>query len=203
MTGGSYSFSLIQSSQPTRKFCNTGDNYMYTHLLARSLILFTITLVFGLIYLPASAEKIKSERTSEITRQDPSQNPHSFTGTWIVQTQTTNCSGTPLENFSKFVSINAGGTAQEMSNSVPPSERTVSFGVWQHLDHRNFVYAQRFFRFPSGTFAGTVQAKWSVLLADDGQSYTGEGAIQILLPNGTVVANVCGTETGTRMVIPD
>jgi hypothetical protein len=181
----------------------TGENYMYTHLSARILVLFTITLVFGLIHLPASAEEIKSDRTGELTWQDPGQNPHSFTGTWIVQTQITDCSGTTLENFSKFVSINAGGTAQEMSNSVPPSQRTVSFGVWQHLDHRNFVYASRFFRFPSGTFAGTVQAKWSVFLAEDSQSYTGEGAIQILLPNGTVVANRCGTETGTRMVIPD
>lgn len=176
---------------------------MYAHLLARSLVLFTITLVFGLIYLPARGEEIKSEHTGEITWQDPGQNPHSFTGTWIVQTQITNCSGTTLENFSKFISINAGGTAQEMSNSVPPSLRTVGFGVWQHLDHRNFVYALRFFRFPTGTFAGTVQAKWSVELAEDGQSYTAEGAIQIALPNGTVVANLCGTETGTRMVIPD
>jgi hypothetical protein len=187
-----------------RKIRKTGDNYMYAHLSARSLVLFTITLVFGLIYLPARAEEIKSEHTGEITRQDPGQNPHSFTGTWIVQTQITNCSGATLENFSKLLSINAGGTAQEMSNSLPPSQRTTAFGVWQHSDHTNFVYALRFFRFtPTGTFANTAQAKWSVVLAEDGQSYTAGGAIQIALPNGTVVANLCGTETGTRMVISD
>ena len=189
---------LIHSSQPT-----TGDNYMYAHLLARSLVLVTIALVFGLINLPARAEELKSEPAGEITWQDPGQNPHSFSGTWIVQTQITDCSGTTLESFSKFLSINAGGTAQEMSNSVPPSQRTVGFGIWQHLDHNNFVYALRFFRFPSGTFAGTVHAKWSVVLAEDGQSYTAEGAIQIVAPNGVVVANRCGTETGTRMVVPD
>jgi hypothetical protein len=187
-----------------REIRKTGDNYMYAHLSSRRLVLFTITLVFGLLYLSASAEEIKSEHTGEISQQDPGQNPHSFTGTWIVQTQITNCAGTTTENFSKFLSINAGGTAQEMSNSLPPSQRTTSFGVWEHLDHTNFVYALRFFRFsPTGTFISTVQAKWSVVLAEDGQSYTAEGAIQVTSPNGTVLANLCGTETGTRMVIPD
>jgi hypothetical protein len=176
---------------------------MYAHQLVRSLVLFTIMIVAGLIFLPARAEEIKSEHTGEITSQDPGQNPHSFTGTWIVQTQITDCFGNPTENFSKFLSINAGGTAQEMSNSVPPSQRTTSFGVWQHLDHTNFVYALRFFRFsPTGTFINTVQAKWSVVLAEDGQSYTAGAAIRIVLPDGTVL-NRCGTETGTRMVIPD
>ena len=176
---------------------------MYAHLLARSLVLFIIILVVGLIFLPARAEEMKSEDTGEITRQDPGQNPHSFIGTWIVQTQITNCSGIPTSNFSKFLSINAGGTAQEMSNSLPPSQRTTGFGVWQHSDHTNFVYALRFFRFsPTGTFINTVQAKWSVVLAEDGDSYTGVATIRIVLPDGTVL-NRCGTETGTRMVIPD
>jgi len=176
---------------------------MYAHLSARSLALVTVTLIFGLIVLPARAEEIKSDPIVEITRQVPGQNPHSFTGTWIVQTQITDCFGNPTENFSKFVSINAGGTAQENSNSVPPSQRTTGFGVWQHLDHTNFVYALRFFRFsPTGTFINTVQAKWSVVLAEDGESYTGVAAIRIVLPDGTIL-NRCGTETGTRMLIPD
>lgn len=176
---------------------------MYAHLSARILALFAITLLCGLIYLPARGDEITSKGTGEIN-QGPGQNPHSFAGTWIVQTQITNCSGTTLESFSKFLSINAGGTAQEMSNSIPPSQRTTAFGVWQHSDHTNFVYALRFFRFtPTGIFASGVQAKWSVLLADDAQSYTAAGAIQISLPNGTVVQNLCGVETGARMVIPD
>ena len=176
---------------------------MYANLLARSLVLFTITLVFGLIYLPASAEEINSGHTGEISWQDPGQNPHSFIGTWIVQTQITNCSGMTLQNFSKLLSINAGGTAQEVSNSLPPSQRTTGFGVWQHSDHANFVYALRFFRFtPTGTFASTNHAKWSVVLDGD-DSYTAEATIQVLLPDGTVAMNLCGTETGTRMMIPD
>lgn len=176
---------------------------MHAHVTGRTLVLFTTMLIIGLVYIPAGGQDIKSESNSSISGL-PGKNPHSFIGTWIVQTQITNCSGVVTENFSKFVSIHAGGTANEMSNSLPPSQRTTAFGVWQPLYQRNFVYALRFFRFtPTGTFASTVQAKWSVLMGEDGDSYTAEGAIQVFAPNGTVIATLCGTETGTRMVIPD
>jgi hypothetical protein len=176
---------------------------MYARLLTRSLLLFTITLVVGL-YLPARGQESKSELVGGLTFKDPGYNPHSFIGGWVVQTQITDCDVTTLENFSKFLLINDGGTAQEMSHSVPPSQRTPSFGVWEHLDQNNFVYVLRFFRFsPTGTFTGTAEAKWSVELAQDGQSYAAAGAIKIISTTGVVLATRCGTETGTRMVIPD
>jgi hypothetical protein len=172
---------------------------MKTHPIAKSLALFSALLIIGLLYIPVSGQAVNQ---SEVVQQLPGQNPHSFIGTWIVQTQITDCAGTPLENFSKFVSIQAGGTANEISNSLPPSQRTVAFGVWEHLQQGNFVYALRFFRFtPAGTFASTVHAKWSVLMDETGDSYTGEAIVQVIAPNGTVIATLCGTETGTRMLI--
>lgn len=132
----------------------------------------------------------------------PGQNPHSFIGTWIVQTQITNCFGTTLGNLSKLTSINASGTVQVASNSNP--WRTPAFGVWEHLHQSDFVYTMRFFQFtPDGTFAGTGQAKWSVLMGEDGNSYSAEGELQSVSPDGFVIANNCGAETGTRMVIPN
>jgi hypothetical protein len=169
---------------------------MYARLSAKTLVLFTTMLIAGSVSNP-----VKGQTES---RNLPAQNPQSLVGTWLVQTQITNCSGTNLESFSKMVSINAGGTAGEISNSLPPSQRTVAFGVWQHLDHNSFVYALRFFRFtPTGTFASIVEAKWSVSLDHSGDVYTGEGAIKVLSPTGVVIATLCGTETGTRMVIPE
>jgi hypothetical protein len=162
-------------------------------------ILLGVMLMVGLACVSANGQDIKSE----VVQRLPGQTPHSFIGTWNVHTQITNCAGVPLENFSKFLSIEAGGTVHEMSNSLPPSQRTVAFGVWEHSEQNNFVYALRFFRFtPTGTFSNIVQAKWSVLM-DDGDSYTADATIQVMLPNGTVVANLCGTETGTRMLIPN
>lgn len=177
---------------------------MYANVATRSLILFTSVLIIGLLYVPAGAQDIKFETKSVSLGQLPGANPHSLIGTWIVQAEITNCSGVVTESFSKLISIHAGGTANEISNSLPPSQRTTAFGVWQPLYQRNFVYALRFFRFtPAGTFASTVEAKWSVLVAEEGDSYTADGAIRVFAPNGTVIANLCGTETGTRFVIPD
>jgi hypothetical protein len=177
---------------------------MYANVATRSLILSTSLLIIGLLCVPAGAQDIKSGTKNVSFGQLPGANPHSLIGTWIVQTEITNCSGVVTENFSKFISIHAGGTANEISNSLPPSQRTTAFGVWQPLYQRNFVYALRFFRFtPTGTFASTVEAKWSVLVSEEGDSYTADGAIRVFAPNGTVIANLCGTETGTRFVIPD
>jgi hypothetical protein len=177
---------------------------MYIQFTHKSLVLLITMLIIGLVYIPASGQDISAEDKSGAFQHLPGQNPHAFIGTWIVQTQITNCSGVTLENFSKFVSINAGGTTNEISNSLPPSQRTVAFGVWQHLDQSNFVYALRFFRFtPTGTFASTVQAKWSVLMDETGDVYTAEASIQVVSPDGIVIANLCGTETGARMAIPN
>lgn len=169
---------------------------MQSHSTVRTLVLFTTMLITGFLCNPVNGQTE--------SRNLPTQNPQSLVGTWLVQTQITNCSGTPLESFSKIVSVNAGGTAGEISNSLPPSQRTVAFGVWQHLEHNSFVYALRFFRFtPTGTFASTVEAKWSVLMDQSNDVYTAEGAIKVSSPTGVVIATICGTETGTRMVIPE
>jgi hypothetical protein len=123
-----------------------------------------ISLLPAVSYIPTNGQDIKAQNQAEVLQQLPAQNPYSFIGAWNVQDQITNCAGTPVENFSKFVSIEGGGTVHEMSNSLPPSQRTVAFGVWEHLEQRNFVYALRFFRFtPTGSFSNIVQAKWECL----------------------------------------
>lgn len=40
-------------------------------------------------------------------------------------------------------------------------------------------------------------------MGDDGDSYIADATIQVMLPNGTVIANLCGSENGTRIVIPN
>ena len=152
----------------------------------------------------ASSQDIKLASGDDLFRAIPGENPHALIGTWLVTTQVAACPGAPpapTENFSKMVSANAGGTLSETSSST--LFRSVAFGVWEHLGQRDFVYAQRFFRFnPDGTVAGGVQAKWTVLMGEEGDAYTATGDIKITLPNGTVVATRCGTESGSRMVIP-
>ena len=176
---------------------------MYSRLAAKRLVLVIVAIAFGLICI-STGKRATTQGQPATSLQTPAKNPHSFIGTWVVQAQITDCAQTTLEDFTKFVSVHQGGTANEVSRSVPPSQRTVAFGVWEHLNQRNFVYALRFFRFtPAGTFANTVEAKWSVLMDESGDSYAADGAIKVRAPNGTVVASLCGVETGTRMTISE
>jgi hypothetical protein len=177
---------------------------MRTRITHLTLILSALSMIL-FASAGAGGQDLKLASGDDLFRAIPGENPHAFIGTWLVTTQVATCPGAPpapTENFSKMVSANAGGTLSETSSST--LFRSVAFGVWEHLGQRDFVYAQRFFRFNTdGTLAGGVQAKWSVLMGEDGDAYTATGDIRITLPNGTVVATRCGTETGTRMVIPE
>lgn len=123
-------------------------------------------------------------------------------GTWQTQTTIRNCqNGTVMENFSKFVSFNTGGTAQEVSS--PSLFRSAALGIWERNGWNSFRYLLRFFRFnPDGTPAGSARAIWEVEM-DNSNSYTAEATVQVIAPNGTVVATVCGLETATRLDLPN
>lgn len=158
-------------------------------------------LIALLLSFPVVGQERQSLETS-LAREIPGANPHAFVGTWTVQTTITNCMGVTLESFSKLVSANAGGTLQETSSST--LFRSTAMGLWEHRGQTDFVYALRFFRFNAdGTPAGSVRGKWTVTMAESGGSYTATGAIQIVAPNGTVVATPCGSEVGTAMSIPE
>jgi hypothetical protein len=123
-------------------------------------------------------------------------------GTWQAQTTIVNCqTGTVMENFSKFVSFNTGGTAQEVSSST--LFRSAALGIWERNGWDSFRYLLRFFRFnPDGTPAGSVRAVWEGEFTNS-NSYAAEATVQIIAPNGMVVATICGTETASRLELPD
>jgi hypothetical protein len=122
---------------------------------------------------------------------------------FAYQTQILNCqTGAVLQSFSKRTAIHMGGTANEASSSS--LFRTTSFGNWEHTGPNSFRYGLHAFRFNAdSTFAGTFRAVWNVSHDDINDTYTSVGAIEIRLPNGTVVANQCGTESATRLNLLD
>ena len=65
---------------------------------------------------------------------------------------------------------------------------------------RSYSAPFQFFSFnPDGTFAGTVKIARNILLAADANSYTSTVSVEILDPNGNVIATLCGTESATRL----
>ncbi len=155
--------------------------------------------VFGL------AQEVKEYNGDDVQAEVvPAENPHALIGTWTVQSSVTNCNGTTLQNFSKLASFNQGGTAVETSTGLPASQRTTALGVWDHSGRNAFRYAVQFFRFAAdGSFIGTTRAQWQVGMNQMSGSYTATASIQVVLPNGNVVATLCGLETGTRLTLPE
>ena len=95
--------------------------------------------------------------------------------------------------------FNQGGTLASTDNQ-PPSSRGPGSGTWENIGGRSYSAPFQVFSFnPDGTFAGTVKIARNILLAADANSYTSTVSVEILDPNGNMVATLCGTESATRL----
>ena len=111
----------------------------------------------------------------------------------------TNCHGVVIRTLEALQMFNQGGTLASTDNQ-PPSSRGAGFGTWENMGGRSYSAPFQFFQFnPDGTFAGTVRIARNILLAADANSYTSTVSVEILDPNGNVVATLCGTESATRL----
>ena len=177
---------------------------MNTHLfkLIRRLTFFVIALlVMGQIEV--GAQQVVASEDIKTAESLWGNGARALEGTWQTQATIRNCqTGTVMESFSKFVSFNMGGTAQETSSST--LFRSGALGIWQYNGGNSFRYLIRFFRFnPDGTTSGSVRAVWTVTIDEFSNTYEATANVQILAPNGNVVATACGSETATRLVFPD
>lgn len=156
------------------------------------------TILISVLLAVTSMGQDKGAEPATLLPTLPGANPLSLIGTWEVQATVTNCSGITLQQFSKLVSFNPGGTAIEVSTGAPPAARTTALGIWEHEGRNSFRYALKFFIFtPTGVHAATTNAKWFVTMGEFSNSYTAEGQIQVVPVSGPT-QNLCGTETGTR-----
>jgi hypothetical protein len=126
-------------------------------------------------------------------------------GTWIGQATITNCeTGDVLQNFSRLTSFDRSGNVLETSTGLTPAQRTPALGVWEHARRNSYEYGLRFFRFDvAGNYIGYTRAEWSVTVRKSGNSYHATALIDVFLPNGVVVAHLCGTEDATRFETND
>ena len=126
-------------------------------------------------------------------------------GSWMATTILSNCqTGQVLQTFPKLISFHMGGTANEASASNQGFLRTAGFGGWIYLTRDQFRYELRALRFNAdNTYAGPFRVVYDVTYDGITDTYAAEGTAQVILPNGTVVATLCTTETATRLVVPE
>ena len=126
-------------------------------------------------------------------------------GSWMTTTITSNCqTGQVLQTFPKLISFHMGGTANEASASNAGFLRTASFGEWKYLSDDQFRYELRALRFNAdNTYAGPLRVVYNVTYDRLTDTYAAEGISQVILPNGTVAATLCTTETATRVRVSE
>ena len=152
-----------------------------------SVAIFALALI-GQIWVPVQAQK---------------GNDNGLIGSWDVLVTARDCeTGAPIPFipvFPAMMTYDQGGTMQESDLGGPGIIRLQGHGVWRHQIGRQYSAAFRFLNFlPDRTFIGTNVVRSSVSVSLDGNEYTSTDTVEILDPNGGVVATGCATTIATR-----
>ena len=121
-------------------------------------------------------------------------------GLWTARVDVGPCAGGPRRQLRSQNLFNAGGTLNDVG-SVPPTERSVGFGLWA-FDPSEETYSIRmqFYRFlPTGEFDGVNDIRRESILSADGNSATEAVSVRVLNPDGTLRVELCGTSNATRV----
>ena len=124
-------------------------------------------------------------------------------GSWDVRVTARDCeTGNPIPFIPVFpaeMTYAQGGTMQETDLGGPGLVRLPGHGVWRHDIGRQYNAAFRFLNFtPDRIFVGTNVIRSSVSLSLGGNEYTSTDTLEILNPDGQVVATGCSTTAATR-----
>lgn len=101
--------------------------------------------------------------------------------------------------FEGLLTLNFGGTMAETSSGSAPGARGPGHGVWQRLPGWQ-IYSMSFLfqRFSPVGLIGTTVVYQEVQLDDSGDAFTSTGTVEIVGNDGTTIAAICSTSTGTR-----
>lgn len=127
-------------------------------------------------------------------------NEKKLEGSWNIQVTRRNCqTGEALVTFPTMTTFMSGGTMQDYGIALAPTGRGPGHGVWRHQSGRRYSAAFQFFLFGAdGISTGKQIIRRQIELSRSGNGYAAVGAVEVFNTGGTVVANICTTETGTR-----
>lgn len=130
-----------------------------------------------------------------------------ITGLWNVTVTLTNCAtGDPLPFpgaiFEAMALFERDGTFHD-TNVMSPVGQSSAFGIWNHLNGRDYRFAFRVFRFDStGTLpTGSQIVRHRLVLSADGDTYQSSGTAEFYDVNGIrILPDGCSTSTATRFL---
>jgi hypothetical protein len=121
-----------------------------------------------------------------------------LTGTWITSVSLTNPPPGVDATFQALDTFVPGGGILVSSSQAHPAARSLAHGNCARTQGQVFACTFIWFRFDpaAGTFAGTQRVRRTMTLSSDRKSFQATDTIEVLAPDGTVVASLHGTETG-------
>ena len=121
-------------------------------------------------------------------------------GTWDVQVTIRNCqTGAEIRTFKSLGAFMSGGTMQDVTSGIPPSQRVTGVGVWSHISGNTYRFSFKSFSFDAnGNFTGWQVIRHELKLDSNGTEYTSAGTAEVYDPNGNLLFTGCSTTTATR-----
>jgi hypothetical protein len=122
-------------------------------------------------------------------------------GTWLTSVSLTNPPPGVDATFQALDTFVPGGGILVSSSQSHPTARSLAHGNCVHTDGQTFACTFVWFRFDptTGGYLGMQRVRRTMVLSNDQSSFQATDTVEVLAPNGTVVATIQGTETGNRL----
>lgn len=119
-------------------------------------------------------------------------------GVWESSVALQDCSSGAVLQTIKVATLLYRGGSLNSEDSNPPGSRSNGFGTWTHGSGTDYLLNLSLMRFnDDGSLAGTLKAQRSIKLSN-ANAITGTLKAQVLAVDGSVLQDICGTETGAR-----
>ena len=126
--------------------------------------------------------------------------PTQLTGTWLSTVTLVTPPPGVEPTFLALNTFTAGGGLLVSSNQSNPSLRSLAHGEWTQTGKRRFTSTFAWFRFDaSGKPIGTQRVQRTMTLSQNGDSFQSTDTVQVIAPDGTVLASLQATETAHRI----
>lgn len=121
-------------------------------------------------------------------------------GTWM---STVTLESPPAGVDPTFLALNTftrSGEVLVSSSQKLPVSRSLAQGEWVRVGDRRFECSFTWFRFDAaGTFIGTQRVRRTMTLGPSLDTFTSTDVVELIAPNGTVIATSNATEAATRL----
>jgi hypothetical protein len=129
-----------------------------------------------------------------------SQKPNDLRGTWVTAVTLTNPPPGVDATFQTLNTFVSGGGVLVSSSQSHATQRSLAHGNCGRAGERKYTCTFVWFRFdPAGTFVGMQRVRRTMTISQDRSAFESADTIEVLAPDGTVLATLQGTETAHRL----